>query len=57
MQVLFVGDVLLIDLIGADPFGTESSGKKSDERRLEFLREVGDMFAGMFAYDQHLTKV
>jgi len=50
MLMVFIRNILLIYLIGADTLGAKSSGKKSDESGLEFLREIGDVLSSVLSY-------
>jgi len=57
MDVVLVLNVLLVHVVGLDPFGAISPRQQSDEFRLELAGKVIDMLAGGFADDEHLPQM
>jgi hypothetical protein len=53
--VFFIRDDLLIKVIDMDLLLTVCSPQQINEALLEFLAEILDVFAGVFADDEHLA--
>ena len=57
VHVLFIGDVLLVEVVHVDLLLAVGGAQELQEVALELVGEVVDVFAGVFADEQHLADV